>query len=306
MAEVAADQNNTNGRKGAVQDVEPTDEVPVKPDGRDCSDDTGNQNHSFLGKSEDVREAKTRGVKGIVVGGPDVQSEDEDGDIEQVEVEHNLEDVVTTSVDAGDSAEEEHQGVSDEEGHHCDNQADLRSFGETGEVGCKKKLMNDDDFFVCIDESALLPAGRILENYKLKLCYLALELPDVDRSSGGYKEVFLKSDVVLVNLNYSDSSVGTGMEISLANELKIPIIGFGNEEIYDWVIDCCDVVLDNLEEIILSDVYTGDQIEKTKKSVCYSLKLRDFEKTLTDDDISIIINNILEKLKTINVYIRPF
>lgn len=59
-----------------------------------------------------------------------------------------------------------------------------------------------------------------------------------------------KSDVVLVNLNYSDSSVGTGMEISLANELKIPIIGFGNEEIYDWVIDCCDVVLDNLEDAI--------------------------------------------------------
>ena len=67
-----------------------------------------------------------------------------------------------------------------------------------------------------------------------------------------------------------------------------------------------DIVLDNLEEIILSDVYIGEQIEKSKKSVCYSLKLRDFEKTLTDEDISIIINNILEKLKTINVYIRPF
>lgn len=59
-----------------------------------------------------------------------------------------------------------------------------------------------------------------------------------------------KSDIVLVNLNYSDSSVGTGMEISLANELKIPVVGFGNIETYDWIVDCCDVILNSLEEAL--------------------------------------------------------
>ena len=59
-----------------------------------------------------------------------------------------------------------------------------------------------------------------------------------------------KSDIVLVNLNYSDSSVGTGMEISLAHELKIPVVGFGNTETYDWIVDCCDVILNSLEEAL--------------------------------------------------------
>ncbi len=59
-----------------------------------------------------------------------------------------------------------------------------------------------------------------------------------------------------------------------------------------------------LECISLNDVYMGEQIGKDKKSVCYSLKFRSLVKTLTDDDIDIIINKVLEMLKQINVFIR--
>ena len=62
----------------------------------------------------------------------------------------------------------------------------------------------------------------------------------------------------------------------------------------------------NLEKINLVDVYEGYQVEANKKSVCYSLKLRNLNKTLTDDDIDVIINNVLGKLKTIDVSIRQF
>ncbi len=62
----------------------------------------------------------------------------------------------------------------------------------------------------------------------------------------------------------------------------------------------------NLEEIKLVDVYEGYQVENNKKSVCYSLKLRSLDKTLTDDDIDVIMNNVLSKLKTIDVSIRQF
>ena len=65
-------------------------------------------------------------------------------------------------------------------------------------------------------------------------------------------------------------------------------------------------ISDSLEEINLVDIYEGQQIEKSKKSVCYSLKLRNLKKTLTDDEIDIIINIVLEKLKDINVYMRQF
>ncbi|MBP0979255.1 MAG: phenylalanine--tRNA ligase subunit beta [Oscillospiraceae bacterium] len=67
-----------------------------------------------------------------------------------------------------------------------------------------------------------------------------------------------------------------------------------------------ETVLDILEEINLVDIYQGEQVEKSKKSVCYSLRLRNSKKTLTDDEIDIIINRVLEKLRTIDVYIRQF
>ena len=61
---------------------------------------------------------------------------------------------------------------------------------------------------------------------------------------------------------------------------------------------------DNLEEICLMDVYTGKQIEEDKKSVCFSLKLRAFEKTLTENDIESIINKILRVLEKKDIYLR--
>ena len=62
----------------------------------------------------------------------------------------------------------------------------------------KKKFVKNKDFFVCIDESSLLPVKRLLDKYKLNLCYLALELPRYDNYSDDYKEVFLQSKVVMV------------------------------------------------------------------------------------------------------------
>ena len=41
-----------------------------------------------------------------------------------------------------------------------------------------------------------------------------------------------KSDLLLVNLDNSNSSVGTGMEVQKAFDTGIPIIGFGTKNIY--------------------------------------------------------------------------
>ena len=81
-------------------------------------------------------QAEARGVQGVVVGGPDVQAQDEDGEVEQVEVQHHLEDVVAAHIDAGDGAEEEHQAVADEERHDRDPEAHLAALGKAGEIRC--------------------------------------------------------------------------------------------------------------------------------------------------------------------------
>ena len=69
--------------------------------------------------------------------------------------------------------------------------------------------------------------------------------------------ILRKSSYVLVYFN-DIKSLGTAMEIAIAHELKIPIIGvFDNKENYNaldtlhpWVYNMCDVVLDSLDDAI--------------------------------------------------------
>ncbi len=53
----------------------------------------------------------------------------------------------------------------------------------------------------------------------------------------------------------------------------------------------------NLESIALFDVYQGEQIEKGKKSVAYSLTFRSAQSTLKDEEVDAILNKIIIKLK---------
>ena len=50
------------------------------------------------------------------------------------------------------------------------------------------------------------------------------------------------SALMLVNLNHTINSVGTGMELQKAWDLAMAIIGFGNKEVYPWFPDYCDIV----------------------------------------------------------------
>lgn len=54
-----------------------------------------------------------------------------------------------------------------------------------------------------------------------------------------------KSDLLLVNLDNSNSSVGTGMEVQKAFDTGIPIIGFGTKNIYPWIKEHCDIVFED-------------------------------------------------------------
>ncbi len=59
-----------------------------------------------------------------------------------------------------------------------------------------------------------------------------------------------------------------------------------------------------LESVELFDVYEGDQIEEGKKSVAYSLKFRNKEKTLEESEVSALVDKILEDLKELGVELR--
>ena len=62
-----------------------------------------------------------------------------------------------------------------------------------------------------------------------------------------YLQAIRKATVVLVNLNYTECSVGTGIEVQAANDAGVPCVGWGKEHVYPWVRDACTVVFDDLK-----------------------------------------------------------
>lgn len=60
-----------------------------------------------------------------------------------------------------------------------------------------------------------------------------------------------KSDLVIVNFN-DEKSLGTAMELILAKELRIPIIGINTErkQLHPWLVECCTRMCNDLREAV--------------------------------------------------------
>ena len=60
-----------------------------------------------------------------------------------------------------------------------------------------------------------------------------------------------------------------------------------------------------LEKMQLFDIYRNDKLGENKKSVAYSLIFRDKNRTLSDDEINVVMENIISELqKTLNAELR--
>lgn len=59
------------------------------------------------------------------------------------------------------------------------------------------------------------------------------------------------SDVMIVNFN-SPTSIGTAMELMLAKEYHIPVIGLNKEnlEIHPWLLECTTRMCDSIRELV--------------------------------------------------------
>lgn len=60
-----------------------------------------------------------------------------------------------------------------------------------------------------------------------------------------------KSDLVIVNFN-APNSIGSAMELMLAKELHIPIIGLNENKrkLHPWLEVCCNRICDDMEELV--------------------------------------------------------
>lgn len=60
-----------------------------------------------------------------------------------------------------------------------------------------------------------------------------------------------KSDVVVVNFA-NPNSIGTAMELMLARELRVPVVGFNefNAELHPWMKECCMRICESKTELL--------------------------------------------------------
>lgn len=65
-----------------------------------------------------------------------------------------------------------------------------------------------------------------------------------------YMDQIRHSRIVLVNLTRSDVSCGTCMECQFAKDNNIPIVGFGTDNIYPWLLVDCQVVFTSMLQAI--------------------------------------------------------
>ena len=135
MTEEVHNDDDTNRGQGRVQDGQPVAEVVVQPDCEHDAQSASRKNHGALANLGDVGQTQRAGVQAVVVRRPDVGAENEDCRNHQTHLGHDEEDVVLAGESTCNAAEEEHQGVAEEErdDRRPDSGLDL---GETNEVRC--------------------------------------------------------------------------------------------------------------------------------------------------------------------------
>lgn len=65
-----------------------------------------------------------------------------------------------------------------------------------------------------------------------------------------YMDQIFHSRVILCNLNRTENSPGTAQELQFAKDHNIPIIGFGTDDIYPWLVCDCQVVFPSMLQAI--------------------------------------------------------
>jgi len=127
----------------------------------------------------------------------------------------------------------------------------------------------------------------VLENYSIGTrCYLA------SLSMEALLETGMKEKVYSPLPKYPAVS----RDLAFVCDKALPVLKLENE--------ISQAVGKILEDISLFDVYEGAQIEKGKKSVAFSLKLRSNEKTLTDEEADAAMKRAIKALEKIGAVLR--
>ena len=114
----------------------------------------------------------------------------------------------------------------------------------------------------------------------------------------------VKKDIFVFELNL-DNLYGKTAKLKYKEAFKYPSISKDMAYILDRSTDVGDVIKTikkasnkTLQDVSVFDVYEGENIDSTKKSVAFSLTFNGVDRTLTDEEVMEVFNKIIDKVVT--------
>ena len=155
--------------------------------------------------------------------------------------------------------------------------------------------------FVMSNEESLHPgiSADILLDRK-KVGFLGRIHPKINKDDIYVMEISINDiDVQTKPLKYKQSSKYPEIKKDVAFIVPLEMT---NEQIETEIKRAGGRLLTNIE---VFDVYTGENVSDNEKSIAYNLTFSSLEKTLTDEEVMNVFNNIIEKVETkLNVKLR--
>ena len=112
-----------------------------------------------------------------------------------------------------------------------------------------------------------------------------------------------KKDIYVFELNL-DNIYGRTAKLKYKEAFKYPSIQKDMAFILEKSIDASEVIKTikkasdkTLQDIDVFDVYQGENVDANKKSVAFSLTFNGIDHTLTDDEVMVVFNKIIDKVK---------
>ena len=109
-----------------------------------------------------------------------------------------------------------------------------------------------------------------------------------------------KDDVYVCELSLTKLINNKSSDVKYKELNKYPSISKDLAFIVDNNVDSFDLIKEIkksggklLSDVIVFDIYTGDKLDDNKKSIAFSLVFEDYTRTLTEDEVMIIFNNII-------------
>ena len=114
-----------------------------------------------------------------------------------------------------------------------------------------------------------------------------------------------KTDMYVCEISLTKLIINKTSDVKFKELNKYPKIEKDLAFIVDDSVDSYDIVSEIkksggelLTDVKVFDIYKGDKLDNNKKSVAYNLTFEDNTRTLTEDEVMLVFNNIIRNVET--------